>query len=157
MLLALFYLVTQVAEASQISPEWRIVSFNITQADFDPKNGKPNPSVVELSFEMQEPDTKDLFLCERDFDAPRSKSGSPSPITLPPKSWRVCASKSRRTAYFKLREISSSETPVVALDMFQMIVRNDSYVNHRNLASLKCVGLKPNFLLGSTAAKGQHR
>ena len=132
MLLLLFHLFTlaapQAVSPSQISLEWQLLSFNITQADFDPKNGRLNPSVVELSFEMQEPDTKDLFLCERDFNALDPRSRNTSPIMLPLKSWQECASKSQKTVYFKVRNISRSELPVINLDIVQIIVRNDSFI-----------------------------
>jgi hypothetical protein len=132
MLRLLFHLCTLVAlltaSPTQISPEWQLLSFNVTLADFDPKNG-PKPGMGELRFELQESDTKNVFLCERDFNSLDPKWRNAFPVMLPLKSWQSCTSKTQRTVYFKVNNLSSSDPPVIHLDIFQMIVRNDSYVN----------------------------
>ena len=129
MLLLLFHLLTLVApltaSPTQISSEWQLLSFNVTLADLDPKS--PKPGVGELSFELQESDTKNVFLCERDFNALDPKSRD-FPGMLPLKTWQACTSKTQRTVYFKVSDLSSSEQPVIHLDVFQMIVRNDVYI-----------------------------
>jgi hypothetical protein len=131
MLLLLFHLFTLVApltaSPTQISPEWQLLSFNVTLADFETKNS-PKPGIGELSFELQESDTKNVFLCERDFNSLDPKSLYAFPAILPLKKWQACKSKTQRTVYFKVNNLSSSEQPVIDLDIFQMIVRNDTYI-----------------------------
>jgi hypothetical protein len=131
MLLLLFHLFTLVApltaSPTQISSEWQLLSFNVTQVDFDPKNS-PGPGMGELSFELQESDTKNVFFCERDFNSLDPKDRDRHPGTLPFKTWQACTSKTQKTIYFQVRNLSSSEQPVIHLDIFQMIVRNEAYI-----------------------------
>jgi|ERR1700761_328552 len=131
MFLLLFHLFTLVAplatSPTQISPGWEVLSFNITRADLDP-NDSSKLSTVELSFELRELDTKNVFLCVRDSNSLDPKSRNTPSEMLPLGTWQVCKSKTQRNVYFRVNSISSSEQPVIDLDIFQMIIRNDSYI-----------------------------
>jgi hypothetical protein len=121
LLFHLFSLTTALASSpTQVASGWQLLKFNMITADFGPK-----PSAVEMSFELQELDTKMVFLCERNvyYDDPKHIV----PSMLPTKFWQQCKSKTQRNVYFKLSNMANSEQPVFDLDIFQMITKNNGY------------------------------